>query len=123
MWVYVGEVSPEHLSVHTVPQPKNEELDLKRLVAEARNRQEKRFSGVSRVQLNATMNAGLIETHAQLSKEAEKVLAQASKTLHLSSRGYHRTIKLARTIADLAAHDTIEPPHMLEALQYRQQVN
>jgi magnesium chelatase family protein len=40
--------------------------------------------------------------------------------MKLSARGYHRTIKLARTIADLLESDTIEPIHMLEALQYRQ---
>jgi magnesium chelatase family protein len=45
---------------------------------------------------------------------------QAARTMKLSARGYHRTIKLARTIADLASSASIEPAHMLEALQYRQ---
>jgi magnesium chelatase family protein len=44
----------------------------------------------------------------------------AARTMKLSARGYHRTIKLARTIADLSESPTIEPAHMLEALQYRQ---
>jgi magnesium chelatase family protein len=39
--------------------------------------------------------------------------------MKLSPRGYHRTIKVARTIADLNDSETIEPSHMLEALQYR----
>ena len=54
-----------------------------------------------------------------LSEKAEETLMSAARTMKLSARGYHRTIKLARTIADLADSETIEPSHMLEALQYR----
>ena len=60
-----------------------------------------------------------IESLAALSPKAEETLQGAARSMKLSPRGYHRTIKLARTIADLAASDTIEPSHMLEALQYR----
>jgi len=60
-----------------------------------------------------------IEIAANLSSEAEETLVDAAHRLKLSPRGYHRTIKLARTIADLAQSLTIDPAHMLEALQYR----
>jgi magnesium chelatase family protein len=56
---------------------------------------------------------------ARLSKDAEDMLVKAGKTMKLSPRGYHRTVKVARTIADLAGSESIEIPHMLEALQYR----
>jgi magnesium chelatase family protein len=45
---------------------------------------------------------------------------KAAKTYDISGRGYHRTVKLARTIADLENSETILPAHILEALQYRQ---
>jgi len=51
--------------------------------------------------------------------EAERTLVAAAHSMKLSPRGYHRTIKLARTVADLAGSEAIDPPHMLEALQYR----
>jgi magnesium chelatase family protein len=39
--------------------------------------------------------------------------------LHMSARAYHRILKLARTISDLAGSDAIETPHLAEAIQYR----
>ena len=54
--------------------------------------------------------------------EAENILNTSAKTLGLSARGYHRTQKLARTIADLDASDKIKTEHILEALRYRPQI-
>jgi magnesium chelatase family protein len=48
------------------------------------------------------------------------LLTQAARRMNLSARGYHRTIKVARTIADLAGSQNIETSHIAEALQYRQ---
>jgi len=60
-----------------------------------------------------------LEQLAELSSAGEKAIMNAARAYKLSARGYHRTIKLARTIADLAGNPTIDEPHMMEALQYR----
>jgi len=57
-----------------------------------------------------------------LNEQSKQLLKQAVNRMNLSVRGYHRTIKVARTIADLAGEKNIECSHIAEALQYRQNV-
>ena len=119
MWVSVGHLPIETLSTQNKA-GKGETARARKAVSEARKRQSERFKEMDNVSTNADMGPKEIESHAKLSAKAEETLVGAAKSLKLSPRGYHRTIKLARTIADLAGSETIEPPHMLEALQYRQ---
>ena len=61
-----------------------------------------------------------LRTFCELDDAAEKLLKQAADRLTLSARSYHRTIKVARTIADLAGEKSIAASHVAEALQFRQ---
>jgi len=118
MWVHVGDMPPETLSIRM--KRKNDETGIVReRIANARARQRERFKKAKDVATNADMGPKEIESLAQLSTKAEETLQGAARSMKLSPRGYHRTIKLARTIADLAGGESIEPSHMLEALQYR----
>ncbi len=69
---------------------------------------------------NAYMTNKEIEKSCALNKDCDKLMDKAFEQLGLSARGYHRTLKLARTIADLAASDSIETNHLSEAISYRQ---
>jgi magnesium chelatase family protein len=60
-----------------------------------------------------------IRKHCEIDSSAQTLLKAAMGQLHLSARGYHRILKLARTIADLAVSDTIGQTHLAEAIQYR----
>lgn len=117
MWVTVGTMPLSALSTKAT-RASGETRAARQAIAQARTIQKKRFAGNS-LRTNADMKARDIEVHAQLEETAEKALQDAAERLKLSARGYHRTIKLARTIADLAESKTIQTPHMLEALQYR----
>jgi magnesium chelatase family protein len=119
MWVSVGEMSPEELSMQKKRSATDETEKTRQRVAQARERQHKRFKHSSGIMTNADMGPKELEQLAELSPAAEKSLISAARSLKLSPRGYHRTIKLARTIADLAGDDSINEPHMMEALQYR----
>lgn len=87
----------------------------------ARERQFQRFheAGFS---TNKEMNVKDLDTYCPLDAKSEAMLVQAAARLKLSARSYHRTIKVARTIADLASSENIEAGHLAEALQYRQVV-
>ena len=71
---------------------------------------------------NARLGAQEVERHCRRSPEAEQLLAKALARQALSARGYHRTLKVARTIADLEGADTIDAPHAAEALAYRREL-
>jgi magnesium chelatase family protein len=68
---------------------------------------------------NAKLLAGEIETHCAAEDPARALLTGAVAKLGLSGRAYHRVLKVARTIADLAASARIMTPHVAEAIQYR----
>ena len=60
-----------------------------------------------------------VRQHCQLDEAGSALMRSAMSQLQLSARAYHRVLKLARTIADLAGSEGIEPAHLAEALQYR----
>jgi magnesium chelatase family protein len=68
---------------------------------------------------NAKLTSAELDRHCALGKDAAAVLQKAIAKLGLSARGYHRILKVARTIADLAGAKHIEAAHLAEAIQYR----
>jgi magnesium chelatase family protein len=68
---------------------------------------------------NAHLEAGEIDTHCPLDERARGLLRQAIERLGLSARAYHRTLRVARSIADLAEAEVISANHVAEAVQYR----
>jgi len=88
-------------------------------VETARERQRLRFAGQPGLFANAHMGARDIRRHCRLGAPAEELLRAAMTRLGLSARAYHRVLKVARTIADLAGEDQIATAHVAEAIQYR----
>src|SRR5215213_8698314 len=68
---------------------------------------------------NADMRVGEIRQFCKLPEEGQSLMRSAMSQLNLSARAYHRILKLARTIADLAGCENIQSVHLAEALQYR----
>ncbi len=91
---------------------------IRKRVAEARKRQEKRFVKKN-YSFNSEMTAVDIEQFCVLGKKEKQIMELAYERLKLSARTYHRVLKVARTIADLDGCEEISAKHISEALSYR----
>lgn len=91
-----------------------------RRVAEARRVQTARYEGQG-VRTNAEADGDLLTDAATPDEPGARLLAQAAEAMRLSARGYHRVLRVARTIADLAASERVGRVHVAEALSYRRQ--
>lgn len=85
----------------------------------ARERQQMRFRGDSKITCNARMSPRALRQHCKLDEESQELIRSAMTSLSLSARAYDRILKVSRTIADLAGTEAIGPEHVSEAIQYR----
>ncbi len=119
----------DRIDIHvTVPRVQYEKLandrpcedsaTIRARVEAARNKQLQRYRGTA-MRTNADLEAKDIREHCQLDAAGQSLMKAAMRQLQLSARGYHRVLKLARTIAELQSAPHISPAHLAEALQYR----
>ncbi|GER85897.1 hypothetical protein KDW_00590 [Dictyobacter vulcani] len=94
---------------------------IRQRVQQARERQQQRLKNTS-LNCNSEMGPGEVRNFCVVDTGGEKLLKAAMQQLHLSARAFHRVLKLARTIADLADCDIIAANHVAEAIQYRPKV-
>jgi magnesium chelatase family protein len=85
----------------------------------AREQQRRRFAGSPGLYANAHMGPRELRLHCRLDSEAEELLRGAMSRLGLSARAFHRILKVARTVADLAGEERVGASHVAEAIQYR----
>lgn len=92
---------------------------MRQRVASAHAIQRRRYGKLFGDRANAHVPGRWLSAHTKISPEARSLLETASEKLSLSARGYHRVIKVARTIADLDGDPAVQAPHVAEAVRYR----
>ena len=92
--------------------------DIRERAERSRRAQRERFAETGMI-TNAEMGPVEVWDFCKVDNAAQGLLQAAMKQMHLSARGFHRILKVSRTIADLAGSETIALPHLAEALQYR----
>ena len=126
--VEVPDVSPADLAL---PAAAEGSAEVAARVARARQRQRRRYQsrnggggGGERhdgpiIRTNAEADGDLLEQIAGPDAEGRKLLTEAAEKMHLSARGYHRVLRVARTLADLDESENVHRIHIAEAVSYR----
>ncbi|TFI57412.1 ATP-binding protein [Sphingomonas parva] len=103
-----------------LPPPAEGSAEVAARVAAARAVQVARYDGEG-ARSNAEADGDLLERVATPDEPGRRLLAQAAEAMRLSARGFHRVLRVARTIADLAGSEAVHRVHVAEALSYRRQ--
>lgn len=118
--IQVPTVDYQKLTDKRTGEPSNK---VRERVEAARERQRARFAGLKDIASNADMRPAEVRKFCDLDPASTSLMKTAMSQLQLSARAYHRVLKLARTIADLAGSERIGANHLAEALQYRPRMN
>ncbi len=107
-----------------LPPPKESSREVAARVLAARQIQAARFAGLGKPEFrcNAQADGAVLETIATPDAPGLKLLRDAADAMNLSARGYHRVLRVARTLADLDGQDKVSRIHIAEALSYRQKL-
>ncbi|WP_323006001.1 YifB family Mg chelatase-like AAA ATPase [Pseudorhodobacter sp.] len=113
------EVPPVAFSDLDLPSTGESSATIAARVADARAIQTKRFSGADGVRVNAEAEGALLEQIATPDAAGKALLTRVAERFGLSARGYHRVLRVARTIADLDHSANVHSPHVAEAVSFR----
>jgi len=104
-----------------LPPPTEGSRDVAERVAQARERQAARYAaiGLPHIRSNAAVSGAILEDVARPESNGFSLLREAADAMRLSARGYHRVLRVARTLADLDGAEKVGRVHIAEALSYR----
>ncbi|MDA7429305.1 YifB family Mg chelatase-like AAA ATPase [Primorskyibacter aestuariivivens] len=113
------DVPPVAFSDLDLPESGDSSADVAARVEGARQIQSERYADAPGVRVNSDAEGKLLDAHAAPDDEGRALLLNAAERFGLSARGYHRVLRVARTIADLDGEPLVRRPHIAEALSYR----
>ncbi|HGG65863.1 MAG TPA: ATP-binding protein, partial [Rhodobacteraceae bacterium] len=113
------DVPPVAFSDLDLPETGDSSADMAARIEGARALQEARFEGHDDMRVNADTEGALLEEIAMPDDEGRALLLKVAERFGLSARGYHRVLRVARTIADLEGEADVRKPHVAEAVSFR----